>query len=65
MLSVCEGGTCTQRAGAAWEDSGQGWEVLEATLRLSGWSLARRVVLVREKPALAPAGEQEIGRAHV
>jgi hypothetical protein len=47
-----------QRAGAAWEDSGQGWEVLEATLRLSGWSLARRVVLVREKPALAPAGEQ-------
>ncbi len=47
-----------QRAGAAWEDSGQGWEVLEAKLRLSGWSLARRVVLVREKPALAPAGEQ-------
>ena len=46
-----------QRAGAAL-NSGQGWEVLEAKLRLSAWSLARRVVLVREKPALAPAGEQ-------
>jgi hypothetical protein len=25
-----------QHAGAAWEDTGQGWEVLETTLRLSG-----------------------------
>lgn len=45
------------RAGAQWQDAGQGWEVLESTLKLSGWSCSRRVVLVREKPALAPAGE--------
>ncbi len=31
---------------------------IEATLRLSGWSRARRVVLVREAPALAPRGDQ-------
>jgi len=43
-----------QRTGAAWQDAGDGWEVIEATLRLSGWSRERRVVLVREAPALAP-----------
>lgn len=47
-----------QRSGAAWQDAGEGWEVMESTLRLSGWSRARRVVLVREKPALAPVGAQ-------
>lgn len=47
----------SQRAGAQWQDAGQGWEVMEATLRLTGWSRSRRVVLVREKPALAPIGE--------
>jgi hypothetical protein len=47
-----------QRAGAAWQDAGQGWEVLEARLRLSGWSRERRVVLVRETPAIAPVGEK-------
>ena len=46
-----------QRAGAVWTDAGEGWEVLEARLRLSGWSRGRRVVLVRETPALAPVGE--------
>ena len=40
--------------GAAWQDAGDGWEVIEATLRLSGWSRARRVALVREVPAPAP-----------
>jgi hypothetical protein len=45
-----------QRVGAAWQDAGEGWEVIEATLRLSGWSRERRVVLVREAPALAPVG---------
>jgi hypothetical protein len=45
-----------QRAGARWQDAGDGGEVLEATLRLSGWSRERRVVLVRETPALAPVG---------
>jgi len=46
------------RSGAAWQPSGEGWEAMEASLRLSGWSRERRVVLVREAPALAPVGEQ-------
>ncbi len=50
--------TQMQRAGAVWTDAGAGWEVLEARRRLSGWSRERRVVLVRETPALAPVGEQ-------
>jgi hypothetical protein len=45
-----------QRAGGAWQEAGDGWEVIEARRRLSGWSAERRVVLVREKPALAPVG---------
>ena len=46
-----------QRSGAIWRDAGDGWEVLESTLRLSGWSQTRRVVLVREAPAVAPVGK--------
>jgi hypothetical protein len=46
------------RAGGVWEDAGEGWEVLAASLRLSGWSRERRVVLVREAPGLAPVGAQ-------
>jgi len=49
--------TQAHRVGGQWQDAGQGWEVLESTLKLTGWSCSRRVVLVREKPALAPAGE--------
>lgn len=41
-----------------WEDAGDGWEVMTAALRLSGWSRERRVVLVREAPAQAPVGAQ-------
>jgi hypothetical protein len=32
-----------------WEDAGQGWEGLEDTLTLSGWTQARRVVVLRRK----------------
>jgi hypothetical protein len=32
-----------------WEDAGQGWEGLEDTLTLSGWSRGRRVVVLRRK----------------
>ena len=32
-----------------WEDAGQGWEGIEDVLRLSGWSRARRVVVLRRK----------------
>jgi hypothetical protein len=31
----------------AWEEAGQGWEGIEDTLRLAGWSRARRVVVLR------------------
>jgi hypothetical protein len=31
----------------AWEEAGHGWEGVEDTLRLSGWSRARRVVVLR------------------
>ena len=41
-----------------WKDCGDGWEAAEATLQLSGWTQRRRVVLVREAPAIAPTGEQ-------
>ncbi len=45
------------RAGAAWEDCGDGWQALESSIRLSGWTRTRRVVLVRENPARAPIRE--------
>jgi hypothetical protein len=32
-----------------WEDAGQGWEGSQDTLTLSGWSRARRVVVLRRK----------------
>ncbi len=45
-----------QRTG--WQDAGDGWQAVESSIKLSGWSRARRVVLVRESPAVAPVGEQ-------
>ncbi len=42
------------RQGAAWQDCGDGWQALETTLKLSGWSHQRRVILVRESPSSAP-----------
>jgi hypothetical protein len=51
-----------QRTGAVWTDAGDGWQVIESELKLSGWSRARRVVLVRETPALAPLGENATRR---
>lgn len=32
-----------------WENAGQGWEGMEDTLTLSGWSRSRRVVVLRRK----------------
>ena len=32
-----------------WRDAGQGWQGLEATLRLDGWSRERRVLILRRK----------------
>jgi hypothetical protein len=34
---------------AAWCDAGQGWQGAETTLRLSGWSRARRAVVLRRR----------------
>ena len=35
-----------QRAGAKWTDAGAGWEVIEARLRLSGWTRERLILLI-------------------
>lgn len=37
-----------------WQDVGQGSEAVEAQLKLSGWSHARRVVVVRSAPKAKP-----------
>ena len=42
-----------------WVDCGDGWSAAEASLKLSGWSQTRRVIIVRESPAIAPVGEQK------
>ncbi len=34
-----------------WADAGQGWEGKETSLRLSGWSRQRRIILLRRKLA--------------
>lgn len=34
---------------SGWEDAGQGWEGMEDSLTLSGWTRARRVVVLRRK----------------
>jgi hypothetical protein len=36
---------------AEWTDAGQGWQGAEASLRLSGWSRSRRVVVLRRRLA--------------
>jgi len=42
-----------------WVDAGQGWEGVEDTLKLSGWSRSRRVVVLRRRirEEIALAGE--------
>lgn len=46
------------RLGHQWKDTGDGWQAMEASLKLQGWTKKRRVVLVREAPAKAPVGKQ-------
>jgi hypothetical protein len=43
-----------------WQDVGQGSEAVEAQLKLSGWSHARRVVVVRSAPKTKPTSEQSV-----
>jgi len=40
--------------GELWRECGDGWQALESSLKLDGWTRERRVVLVRENPARAP-----------
>lgn len=42
-----------------WIDCGEGWEATEAQLKLSGWSKARRIIIVRDSPSIAPVGENK------
>ena len=48
---------CLRHQGS-WLDAGDGWQVMEAELKLGAWSRTRRVVIVRESPAVAPVGQQ-------
>ena len=43
------------------QDCAEGWEAAEASIKLSRWTRARRVVIVREASATAPVGEQNAG----
>ncbi len=45
------------RCSGDWQSAGDGWEVVESTLRLTGWSRKRRVLIVRESAARAPVPE--------
>jgi hypothetical protein len=51
-----------QRQSQGWQSTGDGWEVIESSVKLSGWSRERRVVIVREAGASAPVSENP---AHV
>ena len=46
--------------GALWQDCGDGWQALESSLRLTGWSRERRIILVREAPSRAPIAEADL-----
>jgi len=56
-------------AQGSWQDAGQGWEGCDGQLRLSGWSRARRVVLLRRALsgdiALKPAAGKQLELAFV
>lgn len=49
--------------GRDWVNAGQGWEGAESTLRLTGWSRSRRVVVLRRrlKKDLAVVNRQQDG----
>jgi hypothetical protein len=41
-----------------WEDAGEGWKCVDTTLRLSGWTKARRVVVYRRQHRSEEAAPQ-------
>jgi hypothetical protein len=44
---------------AAWRDAGQGWEGVERDLQLQGWTMARRVIVLRRKAPGPPAAQPD------
>lgn len=44
------------RQNKGWQKASDECEVMEATLLLEGWTKSRRVIIVREAPAIAPVG---------
>lgn len=44
---------------AGWRNAGQGWEGVEQELQLQGWSVARRVIVLRRKLDGPPAAEPD------
>jgi hypothetical protein len=40
-----------------WHNDGQGWDICESTLKLTGWTKSRRVLIIRERGAKAPIPE--------
>lgn len=53
--------------GRDWLDAGQGWQGAESALRLTGWSRARRVVVLRRRlrKNLAVVNESQTGPAQL
>lgn len=47
------------RQSQGWVECADGWQAAEARLKLSGWSKERRVIIVREAPAITPVGEHK------
>lgn len=45
-----------------WKAAGQGWEAVEQTLRLQGWSHERRVVVMRRRLERQPEPDPETGQ---
>lgn len=48
--------------GEKWETAGQGWEALDDSLRLQGWSQQRRVIVMRRRMAGPPEPDPETGQ---
>lgn len=47
---------------AKWKPAGQGWEAVEHSLRLQGWSCERRVIVMRRRLKGRPEPDPETGQ---
>lgn len=55
-------GRCNRGPGEQWKAAGQGWEAVEQTLRLQGWSRQRRVLVMRRRLANKPEPDPQTGQ---